>query len=100
MYLIVFYFLIVASKSSGLADLVKDLKRDHIIRSKEVEDVMLSVDRKLYCPDQYHAYRDSPQSIGQGQTISAPHMHALALEQLKLHVSRKNARVLDVGCGM
>jgi len=88
-----------SGQTQGLTDLVNDLKRDHIIRSPEVETVMLSVDRKLYCPDQHHAYSDSPQNIGEGQTISAPHMHALALEHLKPYVIKKNARVLDVGSG-
>ncbi|XP_020285316.1 protein-L-isoaspartate(D-aspartate) O-methyltransferase-like isoform X2 [Pseudomyrmex gracilis] len=44
------------------------------------------------------AYIDSPQVIGYGATISAPHMHAYALELLedKLH---NGARALDVGSG-
>lgn len=42
---------------------------------------MLRVDRGNYCPDQ--PYSDSPQYLGFEQTISAPHMHAHALELLK-----------------
>jgi len=40
----------------------------------------------------------SPQSIDYRATISAPHMHAYALEYLKDHL-KKGGRVLDVGSG-
>ncbi|XP_043521383.1 protein-L-isoaspartate(D-aspartate) O-methyltransferase-like isoform X3 [Frieseomelitta varia] len=58
---------------------------------------MSSVDRGNYTRSGY-AYIDSPQDIGYGATISAPHMHAYALEILedKLH---DGARALDVGSG-
>jgi len=42
---------------------------------------MLRVDRGNYAPNL--AYDDSPQYLGYEQTISAPHMHAHALELLK-----------------
>jgi protein-L-isoaspartate O-methyltransferase len=42
---------------------------------------MLRVDRGNYAPN--FAYDDSPQYLGFEQTISAPHMHAHALELLK-----------------
>lgn len=49
------------------------------------------------------AYEDSPQTIGHGATISAPHMHASALEHVIEYVmpSEKSPapRVLDVGSG-
>lgn len=38
---------------------------------------MLAVDRSNYCSS--FPLRDAPQSIGCGQTISAPHMHAIAV---------------------
>lgn len=41
---------------------------------------------------------DSPQSIGFGATISAPHMHASACESL-LPFLYPGAKVLDVGSG-
>lgn len=56
------------------------------------------VDRVNYCPHPYSAYEDSPQSIGHGATISAPHMHASACESL-LPFLHPNARVLDIGSG-
>jgi len=57
---------------------------------------MLAVDRGFFSP--HHPYQDSPQPIGHNATISAPHMHAYALEALapKLHAG---ANVLDVGSG-
>lgn len=45
------------------------------------------------------AYTDCPHEIGYGQTISAPHMHAYALEDLKDSITKPGARVLDVGSG-
>ena len=44
-----------------------------IITQKMVKKVMAATDRKYYCPNGA-AYQDSPQSIGYGVTISAPHM--------------------------
>ncbi|XP_076239833.1 protein-L-isoaspartate(D-aspartate) O-methyltransferase isoform X2 [Calliopsis andreniformis] len=58
---------------------------------------MSSVNRGNYTDPDY-AYVDSPQGIGYGATISAPHMHAYALELLKEKL-RNGARVLDVGSG-
>ncbi len=43
-------------------------------------------------------YHDSPQPIGHGATISAPHMHAHAAESLLPHL-HPSARVLDIGSG-
>lgn len=45
---------------------------NQIIRSPEVERVMLRVDRGKYSKN--NPYMDSPQGIGFGVTISAPHM--------------------------
>ncbi|KAL0477616.1 Pcmt [Acrasis kona] len=74
-----------------------------IIKSSLVRDAMLRVDRKHYIPnknvlDDEIAYMDSPQRIGYNVTISAPHMHAFALEILKDHLVKGN-RALDVGSG-
>ncbi|CDJ51536.1 UPF0202 family protein, putative [Eimeria brunetti] len=43
-------------------------------------------------------YLDSPQPIGFSATISAPHMHAIALDQLADKLNR-GSRALDVGSG-
>lgn len=42
---------------------------------------------------------DRPQPIGFRATISAPHMHAHALEVLSPAIPAEGGRVLDVGCG-
>ena len=65
-------------------DLVDNLKKNSIIKSARVEEAMKAVDRGHYCS--YSPYVDSPQSIGFGATISAPHMHAHALELLANHL--------------
>ena len=48
--------------------------------------------------DKAFAYVDAPSPIGFNATISAPHMHASALELLRGHLF-PGARVLDVGSG-
>ncbi|CDW98881.1 hypothetical protein [Sporisorium scitamineum] len=59
---------------------------------------MSLVDRAHYVPAKRMAYQDSPQTIGFGATISAPHMHAHAAENL-LPFLHPDAKVLDVGSG-
>ena len=54
------------------------------------------VDRAHFAPAM--PYHDSPQTIGFGATISAPHMHASAAESL-LPYLHPSARVLDIGSG-
>jgi hypothetical protein len=78
-------------------DLVSQLKSGRIIKSDEVESAMRKVDRGNFCS--HHPYQDSPQYIGYGVTISAPHMHAHALEMLKDKLV-EGASVLDVGSGI
>ncbi|XP_059617241.1 protein-L-isoaspartate(D-aspartate) O-methyltransferase [Phlebotomus argentipes] len=78
------------------ADLVRKLREFNIISKDAVENAMKDTDRKFYCPN--NSYMDAPQTIGCGVTISAPHMHAYALELLSNHV-RPGSRVLDVGSG-
>ncbi|XP_064483908.1 protein-L-isoaspartate(D-aspartate) O-methyltransferase-like isoform X1 [Ornithodoros turicata] len=77
-------------------ELVSNLKKNGIIRTQRVEQVMSSVDRGHYT--KYNPYQDSPQGIGYAVTISAPHMHAQALECLKDNLY-EGARALDVGSG-
>ena len=69
------------STGSTNSDLVDRLVSNGIIQDSRVKAAMCNVDRKNYCP--YNPYMDSPQSIGSNATISAPHMHAHALELLK-----------------
>jgi len=76
--------------------LVENLFNNKIIKSEEVRDVMLQVDRGNYV--KHNAYMDAPQRIGYNITISAPHMHGHALELLKDHL-KPGKRALDVGSG-
>ncbi|KJE92955.1 L-isoaspartyl protein carboxyl methyltransferase [Capsaspora owczarzaki ATCC 30864] len=88
----------MAWRSHGTTNdgLVDALQRNGIIVSTEVEAAMRAVDRGDFTLTQ--PYQDSPQPIGHGATISAPHMHAHVLELLKGHL-RPGMRVLDVGSG-
>ncbi|KXJ89263.1 S-adenosyl-L-methionine-dependent methyltransferase [Microdochium bolleyi] len=73
-----------AWRSSGAtnADLVENLWRNGMLKSPVVKDAFMRVDRAQYCPSAATAHQDRPQSIGHGATISAPHMHANAVESL------------------
>ncbi|EJW78603.1 protein-L-isoaspartate O-methyltransferase [Wuchereria bancrofti] len=57
---------------------------------------MLRVDRADFCPR--NPYLDNPEPIGCNATISAPHMHAAALERLKDHLTEGD-KALDIGSG-
>jgi len=91
--------------------LVESLVHQKVITSQSVKRVFLSLDRKLFCPSKTErvvAYNDAPTDIGCGQTISAPHMHAICLEACRQHLetlctgnkeSTRTIRILDVGSG-
>ena len=84
--------------SSGVDnnDLVNNLFKLGVVKSKHVVDIMKKVDRANYCS--HNPYMDAPQSIGFGQTISAPHMHARCLDLLQEHL-KPGMKVLDIGSG-
>ncbi|VDN56134.1 unnamed protein product [Dracunculus medinensis] len=67
-----------------------------LFKDLRIKNAMLSVDRADFCPQ--NPYEDHPESIGYGATISAPHMHASALERLKDHLQEGDT-ALDVGSG-
>merc|ERR1712232_1317803 len=89
---------ILASRrpSDGNLKLVRNLQHARLITHENVEKAMSCTDRKHYAPRDWYA--DSPQPIGMQATISAPHMHAHALELLAGHLTL-GSRALDVGCG-
>ncbi|KAJ8082996.1 hypothetical protein PM082_008857 [Marasmius tenuissimus] len=80
------------------AELISNLATNGIFNSDRVSTAMAKVDRANYVVHRQEAYQDSPQTIGYGATISAPHMHAYASEHL-LSYLRPGAKVLDVGSG-
>ncbi|KZS96207.1 Pcmt1-prov protein [Sistotremastrum niveocremeum HHB9708] len=81
-------------------ELIQNLFNNGLITSTRVMTAMKHVDRKNYVRSRSTgtAYEDSPQSIDYGATISAPHMHAHAAENL-LPLLKPGARVLDIGSG-
>lgn len=82
----------------SLSALIGSLQGAGILKTDRIAGVMQLVDRSHYVPRSFPSYADCPQPIGDGQTISAPHMHAQALELLSpfLH---EGSSALDVGCG-
>ncbi|XP_066464759.1 protein-L-isoaspartate(D-aspartate) O-methyltransferase-like isoform X1 [Eleutherodactylus coqui] len=89
---------VMAWTSSGKthADLINNLRKNGVIRSQRVHEILMATDRALYIRN--FPYMDSPQSIGYKATISAPHMHAHALELLEDKL-QEGAKALDVGSG-
>ncbi|XP_022590032.2 protein-L-isoaspartate O-methyltransferase [Cyclospora cayetanensis] len=77
-------------------ELVSNLRRNGVFSDQRVFETMLKVDRGSFVS--MAPYMDSPQPIGYDATISAPHMHAMALEELKDQLVPGN-RALDVGSG-
>ena len=78
--------------------LVNSLAAQGIIQSERVIQVMKRIDRAKYVPPGMYPYDDRPMPIGDGQTISAPHMHGQALELLEQFL-RPGCHALDIGCG-
>ncbi|MGZ4883341.1 MAG: protein-L-isoaspartate(D-aspartate) O-methyltransferase [Halobacteriota archaeon] len=76
--------------------LLQSLKRRGI--SERVVSAMNAVKREDYLPHKWHdyAYLDEPLPIGNGQTISAPHMVAIMCELLSVEPS---SNVLEIGTG-
>lgn len=78
--------------------LVDSLKLRGYVTSKEVEAAMRRVPREEFLPSEVRddAYVDTPLPIGEGQTISAPHMVAIMVEHFDLKPGHK---VLEIGTG-
>jgi protein-L-isoaspartate(D-aspartate) O-methyltransferase len=68
------------------------------IRSDKVRMAMLEVKREYFVPKllKWDAYMDRPLPIGNGQTISAPHMVAIMAEEMEAMPGQK---VLEIGSG-
>jgi protein-L-isoaspartate(D-aspartate) O-methyltransferase len=78
--------------------MVARLAANGYVRSQQVRKAMETVRRELFLPGDMkdYAYMDSPQPIGWGQTISAPHMVAIMEEELEL---KPGLKVLEIGGG-
>ena len=76
--------------------LIIELIQKGYITSEKVADVMLEVDRGDFAPN--YPYANRPISINYNVTISAPHMHAFALEYLSEYCI-PYSKILDVGSG-
>ena len=83
--------------------LLNKLYQNKVVKSQIVYDTMLQVDRADFI--EKDPYCDDSQYLGYHVVISAPHMHAYALEYLYpalknfLNLNPKNFRLLDIGSG-
>lgn len=78
--------------------MVQKLIRDRRIHSPDVIDAMRRTPRHVFVPSEYRSasYQDRPLDIGEGQTISAPHMVGIMVELLDLAPGHQ---VLEIGGG-
>ncbi len=79
-------------------NLVLQLKKEGRINKPEVEKAFLDIPRENFIHEKNisYAYYDTPLEIGNGQTISAPHMVAIMCENLDLKHGQK---ILEIGTG-
>jgi protein-L-isoaspartate(D-aspartate) O-methyltransferase len=80
------------------ADLVDRLRRQDRVDDERVLAAIEAVPRHEFVPPdrREQAYRDTPLPIGEGQTISAPHMVAIMADLLDLE---RGDEVLEIGTG-
>ncbi|ADP77006.1 protein-L-isoaspartate O-methyltransferase [Methanothermus fervidus DSM 2088] len=78
--------------------LIRELVEMGYIKSEAVRKAMEKVPREEFLPpdQRRYAYLDQPLPIGEGQTVSAPHMVAMICEVLDL---KKGMKVLEIGAG-
>ena len=79
--------------------LVNNLIRESILKRDYTKHALLNVERERYAEPATsleECYSDVPLRIGSNQTISAPHMVAIFLDELEL---RQGVKVLEIGTG-
>ena len=78
--------------------LIDNLAKQGTLRTPKVIQALQKVPRTRFLSTDSRAYSatDTPLPIGQGQTISAPHMVAIMNEALQLQTGQK---ILEVGAG-
>ena len=84
-----------AARRERMVDRLVD--RGHIDR-EETEEALREVPRHEFVPESRRrgAYEDRPLPIGEGQTISAPHMVGVMCDRLGLEAGE---RILEIGTG-
>ncbi len=78
--------------------LVSNLLNQGYIKTDAVKQGFLAIPREAFVPASLksYAYVDTPLDIGNGQTISAPHMVAIMCEALDI---KKGQKILEIGTG-
>jgi protein-L-isoaspartate(D-aspartate) O-methyltransferase len=78
--------------------LIESLKREGYIKTAEVERAFLAVPREEFVTEdnRSYCYADNPLPILCGQTISAPSMIAIMLEEAEI---RRGMKTLEIGTG-
>lgn len=78
--------------------MVERLQRSGYVSRTSTIEALRAVPREQFIPghNRENAYRDRPQPIGDGQTISAPHMVGKMVDLLELE---PGDRVLEIGTG-
>ncbi len=79
-------------------ELVERLITHGYLKSEKVKKAILKIPREEFIPpeNRQYAYIDQPVPIGEGQTISAPHMVAIICEKLGL---KEGMKILEIGSG-
>jgi protein-L-isoaspartate(D-aspartate) O-methyltransferase len=74
------------------------LKEKGFLKNRSIHNAFSKIDRADFVPELFreHAYKDTPISIGYGQTISQPQVVAFMIEILK---PREGQKILDIGFG-
>jgi protein-L-isoaspartate(D-aspartate) O-methyltransferase len=79
-------------------ELVNYLKERKVLKTKEIINAFLKIDRKDFIKEEYkdQSYFDTPLPTLMGQTISQPYVVAFMLELLQ---PQKEQKILDIGFG-
>ena len=81
---------------NSMIELCTELVNKGWIKTQQVYDVMMKVDRADFAPT--NPYENNPQCIGYNVVISAPLLHSYCLEALKDYLT-EGSTALDIGFG-
>ncbi len=86
-----------------MEELVQNLKKSGVLRTPQIIEAFLKVDRKDFVPESLKdaAYFDEALPIGRGQTISQPYTVAFMFELLAgdPSASLRASKIMDIGYG-